>query len=359
MAENFSYFSYNNNLERSFLSSLSQILGETTEGSDTDNRQVEEVESQADVGAESIFSAAETTPAPQAQPVTQRLKPPQNPPSKKWVIEEKNSSSNNIMHEKKNSGTATLKGSDYQKVSGDESDESDESDVSDVSDESGESEQQNSDSDQSDSDLSNERIFVQLSNPKQSSKVVPLTSPKKKQRRVQFQYKKEHKAEVSSDDNDQSEDDVKEINIAEVSSEDSNQSEDDVKELSIGDNPENELEALIKQLVLLENEASKAQQFLQFIQQHSCFDKQDHKAVHHLLDMIEQEKKSLVVVLSNYSPQVQPLITMMTIAERRVSLLDSCSFITPGSTLHATFVEKQRSLQDVIDQATSHVYGRK
>ena len=114
----------------------------------------------------------------------------------------------------------------------------------------------------------------------------------------------------------------------------------------------------MKQLVLLENEGVKAQQFLTFIQQHNCFDKQDYKAVRTFMDMIEQEKHTLTVVLSNYNSQVQQLITMMTIAERRLSLLDSTPYISPGSTLHAAFLEKQRSLQDVIDQGIAHVFGQ-
>lgn len=290
-AENFSYFSYNNNLEKSFLSSLSQILQESNDDNDDmDSRVVEEIVDQDE------FEAPQSKNGPQ-------------PPPRAWLAQ-----------------------------SQEDNEEEQEVGVEDSSQVSYQDQEDGS----TDSDNSDEHIFVQIkSNQKKPSKVVPLPS-KVSKRRVKFQSKK---AEVSdeSDSSDSTEGSI---------------DDDDVKEVEIGDG-DNELEALVKQLVLLENESIKAQQFLQFIQQHNCFDKQDHKAVNHFLDMIEQEKKSLVVVLSNYSPQMQPLITMMTIAERRISLLDSCSFITPGSTLHATFLEKQQSLQDVIDQAASHVYGRK
>jgi hypothetical protein len=300
MAENFSYFSYNNNLERSFLSSLSQILQENDEEEST----IQELEEEQITPAQLLAALPKHSPATQLRAVQERGKETAVTPMEEKEDEEDSRSSQ--------SGT-----------------------------QSSESEDSSSALEDSEKD---ERILVQIQNHKKtkSHKIVPLPKGKTEQRRrVQFRGDvADNKADVLSD-----------------SSEEGSEHSNDIKEVEIEEG-NNELEALVKQLVLLENEANKAQQLLKFIQQHSCFDKQDHKAIWQFIDMIEQEKKSLVVVLSNFSPQVQPLITMMTISERRLSLLDTCSYITPGSTLHTTFLEKQQSLQDVIDQATVHVYGR-
>ena len=247
MAEAFSYFTYNNNLEKSFMSTLSQILQESKE--DTEHE-----ETLIPSGFWKQSSDENTTK------------------SKIEVVEEDSVSSH--------SNSAT-------EESEEESEQSSEAEV--------------------------------------VAKVVPLLSLKKN---VQF-TEQEQKREPDS---------VKEVNI----NEDENTSE---------------LYALVKQLVLLENEDVKAQQFLAFIQKHECFDKQDYKAVHQFLELIKQEKKSLVLVLSNYGSHIQPLITMMTIAERRLSLLDSTNLITPGSTLHNAFLDKQRALQDIIQQAEELVYS--
>ena len=273
MAEAFSYFTYNNNLERSFLSSLSQILQENSEEQQSLNneRKVEEV-SQLQIEREE---------------------------------------------------------DDDKTVSSDASNtESDSSDGNGNNDKPNDSEEDDSDND----DLYIKLMKTAKPEPKETkhAKVVPLPRQRKQ---IKFTHPES----------------------------DAEEEEENIKEVDISESPESntaELEAIVKQLVLLENEAAKAQQFLSFIQSHTCFDKQDHKAVYHFLELIEEEKKSLIIVLSNYSPQVQPLITMMTIAERRLTLLDSTNLITPGSTLHSTFVEKQRLLQDVIEQAASHVYGR-
>lgn len=230
-----------------------------------------------------------------------------------------------------------------------------------------------SDAPDSDSDHGSEsndkNIFVLLTNNDKSptkkaqpvvtprkpyAKVVPLPVPPKKG--VKFQTDDEQQTEPSDSEHTQQEESES------SASEDDSEQEEDIKEVNVSDSedsPSNELEALVKQLVLLENEASKAEQFLTFIQKHSCFDKQDFKTVQQFLELIEQEKKSLILVLSNFSSNMQPLITMMTIAERRLSLLDSTNLITPGSSLHAAFLEKQRLLQDVIEQATAHVYGQR
>lgn len=152
-------------------------------------------------------------------------------------------------------------------------------------------------------------------------KVVPLVQPKKPQKKsVQFH----------------SNDDVKIINVPA-------QTPNGSKE---------ELYSLVRQLVLLETEELKAQQFLEFVQKHSCFDKQDQLLIRHFLEQLAHEKKSLLIVLTNYGKTVQPLITMMTIAERRLALLDSTNLITPDSSLHESFLEKQQQLQAVIDQAS-------
>ena len=254
MAEAFSYFTYNNNLEKSFMSTLSQILQESKE--DTEHE-----ETLIPSGFWKQSSDENTTK------------------SKIEVVEEDSVSSH--------SNSAT-------EESEEESEQSSEAEV--------------------------------------VAKVVPLLSLKKN---VQF-TEQEQKREPDSDTEEES--DIKEVNI----NEDENTSE---------------LYALVKQLVLLENEDVKAQQFLAFIQKHECFDKQDYKAVHQFLELIKQEKKSLVLVLSNYGSHIQPLITMMTIAERRLSLLDSTNLITPGSTLHNAFLDKQRALQDIIQQAEELVYS--
>lgn len=323
MAEAFSYFSYNNNLERSFLSSLSQILQESNDTQEGQNRDVQLLETD------------------------------------KSDENEENMSFLSNSEEKKNS----IEGSDTESSKSGSGSSNTSTNIS------GENQEDLSDDDQD--------IFVQLlatklkekgrdsslkledtssnsnskKNNKKPGKVVPLFN---KRKRVKFTP--DHKF---TPDDGKMDDDIQQNQPNQQTME---EEEEDIKEVDISDestNNDNELEALVKQLVLLENEATKAQQFLTFIQQHNCFDKQDHKAVHNFLELIEQEKNSLVLVLSNYSSHVQPLITMMTIAERRLTLLDSTQFITQNSTLHTTFLEKQRMLQDVIQQATEHVYGQR
>jgi hypothetical protein len=315
MAEAFSYFTYNNNnLERSFLSSLSQILQESRH--ENPDRQIELVEDDSQVEDQQSGN------------------------------EDENSVLLSFLKQQDDDDENRSDKSD------DDSTVNEEDAKEEGSSDSGSSSESESQQDQNESEDTD--FFVELlsnkfeNNPpqqqKKSAKVVPLPAPPSTKKRVQFTPGKKMGAKETKNTDEEVSDseseDVKEVNIQENESTDNN-----------------ELEALVKQLVLLENESSKAQQFLNFIQQHNCFDKQDHKAVHHFMELIEQEKNSLVLVLSNYSPQIQPLITMMTIAERRLSLLDSTPFITPGSTLHATFLEKQRMLQNVIEEATSHVYG--
>lgn len=331
MAEAFSYFTYNNNLERSFLSSLSQILQENN-----DEQQVELVEdsSQLELVKDDV----------------------EGPTGEDHLSFLQNQDEKENDHESLASSTGSESGASAKSGSSSASRTSVKSGSSSASRKSSKSKES--------SDDENTDFYVQLLSTKfqqpakkknKSAKVVPLPTPSTRGKRVQFtptsthgDHKsgvKESKEVTSSDEED---DDVKEVDISARGRVEGESSDN-----------ENELEALVKQLVLLENEASKAQQFLTFIQQHSCFDKQDQKSVLQFMELIEQEKNSLVLVLSNFSPHVQPLITMMTIAERRLTLLDSTQFITAGSTLHETFLEKQRMLQDVIEQAAAHVYGKR
>lgn len=334
MAETFSYFSQNNNFEKSFLSSLSQILRENE-----DNHQMEEIEHGQQHGM--------------------------------WLMQNDNDSQsvgidgidgidNNNGNDKINDLIAAAEEEDDgeeehgQQMNDDGSHESNSDDGS--TDDKLESEIEKSDdsgsNDSDSSEVDEKQMFFQIKNNKKKgpAKVTPLPIPSgnhgshsshsNRKKRVQFTGAPETK-EIEVPDRDE---EIKIIHFPERGDDD--------------DNGTQELASLVKQLVLLESESTKAQQFLQYIQQHNCFDKQDHRAVNNFLDLIEQEKKSLIIVLSNFSPQVQPLITMMTIAERRLALLDNTPLITPGSTLHATFLEKQQLLQDVIDQAAAHVYGR-
>ena len=329
MAEAFSYFTYNNNLERSFLSSLSQILQENK-----DEQQVELVEdsSQLELVKDDVDEPTEEDHL--------------------YFLQNQDEKEND--HESVASSTGSESGASAKSGSSSASRTSVKSGSSSASRKSSKSKES--------SDDENTDFYVQLLSTKfqqpakkknKSAKVVPLPTPSTRGKRVQFtpthgDHKsgvKESKEVTSSGEED---DDVKEVDISARGRVEGESSDN-----------ENELEALVKQLVLLENEASKAQQFLTFIQQHSCFDKQDHKSVLQFMELIEQEKSSLVLVLSNFSPHVQPLITMMTIAERRLTLLDSTQFITAGSTLHETFLGKQRMLQDVIEQAAAHVYGQR
>jgi len=119
-----------------------------------------------------------------------------------------------------------------------------------------------------------------------------------------------------------------------------------------------ELERLVKQLVLLETEQNKAHECLRFLHTHHCFDKQDYGIVQDFIDQIEQEKRVLTLVLSNYGPRFTPLITMMTIAEQRLTLLDNSPFITPESTLHLNLLKKQQGLQNIIQQASDYLYSQ-
>jgi hypothetical protein len=135
--------------------------------------------------------------------------------------------------------------------------------------------------------------------------------------------------------------------------------EEDVMEIDIfEENEKEELFTLVRQMVLLETEEVKTTQFLEYIQKYNCFDKQDYLLVRHFLDQIAHEKKSLIIVLTNYAPNIQPLITMMTIAERRLAYLDNTNLLTPDSTLHTSFLDKQQQLQVIIDEAGEHIYGR-
>lgn len=286
MAEAFSYFTYNNNLERSFLSSLSQILQESNEHDEHDtSSRLEILEDEDELVANPKYNIHD-----------------------QGSVKSDKSNKSNTSGSGSGSGSSSSSHSSKSSQSGDSTDNENE-----------------------------EPFFVHMTtqtkqpSKQKHAKVVPLSARKARK------PKKEAFFQVSEDEDD---------NIREVNIPDSEEKGD------------SELETIVKQLVLLENEASKAQQFLEFIQKHNCFDKQDHKAVNQFLELIEEEKKSLIVVLSNYSPQMQPLITMMTIAERRLTLLDSTAFITPGSTLHASFLEKQQALQDVIEQASAHVYGK-
>jgi len=190
------------------------------------------------------------------------------------------------------------------------------------------------------SDEEEEQLFQTVKSKHKPLKVVPL--PAKTSRDVPTKKNVKFKGA----------DEVKEINIP-----DSDELDHDTPEILHEDaSPEQELQSLVKQLVRLETEELKAKQFLTFIQQHSCFDKQDHGFVRNFLEQIENEKHSLVVVLSNYGYHLQPLITMMTIAERRLELLDQTPLLTPNSSLHTALLEKQQLLQTVIGEAINHVY---
>lgn len=323
MAEAFSYFTYNNNLERSFLSSLSQILQENN-----NEQQIELVEDSS-----------------QVELVKDNVDEPTEEDHLSFL---QNQDEKENDHESLASSTGSESGASAKSGSSSASRTSVKSGSSSASRKSSKSKES---SDDENTDFYVQLLSTKFQQPakkkKKSAKVVPLPTPSTRGKRVQFTPTSTgvKESKTSSDEED---DDVKEVDISARGRVEGESSDN-----------ENELEALVKQLVLLENEASKAQQFLTFIQQHSCFDKQDQKSVLQFMELIEQEKNSLVLVLSNFSPHVQPLITMMTIAERRLTLLDSTQFITAGSTLHETFLEKQRMLQDVIEQAAAHVYGQR
>ena len=179
-------------------------------------------------------------------------------------------------------------------------------------------------------------LLQQLQNRKKQekhAKVVPIVSNKKS---VKFQPEEE-------------EEDVREIEIPDQGV---------AEEKETRSPEEEELQGLVRQLVLLETEESKAQQFLEYIQKFSCFDKQDQMLVRHFLEQIYYEKKSLIVVLNNYGTHIQPLITMMSIAERRLTLLDQTNLITPDSTLHTSLIDKQKQLQAIIDEACDHIFRK-
>jgi hypothetical protein len=192
-------------------------------------------------------------------------------------------------------------------------------------------------SEQPDAEAEALQLLLQLQSSKKAgkqkpAKVVPLVSKKKS---VQFyqELKQEPEPESEEDEN--------------------------VREIDIQGEEQQELVGLIRQLVRLESEETKAQQFLEYIQKYSCFDKQDQAHTRFFLEQIQNEKKMLTVVLNNYGPNMQPLITMMTIAERRITLLDQSHLITPESTLHNSFLDKQKQLQAIIDEACDHIYRRK
>lgn len=196
-----------------------------------------------------------------------------------------------------------------------------------------EQEEENVQFEDEESDLDDTRLFKTVKSKKvpKAAKIVPLPLPTKKS--VQF-----HGA-----------DEVKEIEVPDV----------EIPETRAEEGPEEELQSLVKQLVRLETEETRAKEFLEFIQRHACFDKQDHGFVRQFLEQIEKEKHSLYLVLSNYGSHLQPLITMMTIAERRLELLDSTQLLTPNSSLHLALLDKQQMLQAVIAEATNHVYQSK
>lgn len=198
------------------------------------------------------------------------------------------------------------------------------------------SEQEVSDNDKEAAVVQAYNLLQQLQNRKKQekhAKVVPIVSNKKS---VKFQPEEEE--------------DVREIEIPD-------QGVSEEKE-STRHPEEEELQSLVRQLVLLETEESKAQQFLEYIQKYSCFDKQDQMLVRHFLEQIYFEKKTLLVVLNNYGTHIQPLITMMSIAERRLSLLDQTNLITPESTLHTSLVDKQKQLQAIIEEACDHIFRK-
>ena len=198
------------------------------------------------------------------------------------------------------------------------------------------SEQEVSDNDKEAAVVQAYNLLQQLQNRKKQekhAKVVPIVSNKKS---VKFQPEEEE--------------DVREIEIPD-------QGVAEEKE-STRHPEEEELQSLVRQLVLLETEESKAQQFLEYIQKYSCFDKQDQMLVRHFLEQIYFEKKTLLVVLNNYGTHIQPLITMMSIAERRLSLLDQTNLITPESTLHTSLVDKQKQLQAIIEEACDHIFRK-
>lgn len=200
---------------------------------------------------------------------------------------------------------------------------------------SGSQEQEGSDDDKDAALLRAYNLLQQLQNSKKQkkhAKVVPIVSNKKS---VKFQKE---------------EDDIREIEIPD-------QGAGEEKESSRYPEEE-ELQGLVRQLVLLETEESKAQQFLEYIQKYNCFDKQDQMLVRHFLEQIYYEKKTLLVVLNNYGTHIQPLITMMSIAERRLTLLDQTNLITPDSTLHTSLVDKQKQLQAIIEEACDHIFHK-
>lgn len=205
------------------------------------------------------------------------------------------------------------------------------------SDSSQEQEQNESDDDKDAALLQAYNLLQQLQNrkkPEKHAKVVPIVSNKKS---VKFQKEED-------------EEDIREIEIPD-------QGAGEEKESSRHPEEE-ELQGLVRQLVLLETEESKAQQFLEYIQKYNCFDKQDQMLVRHFLEQIYYEKKTLLVVLNNYGTHIQPLITMMSIAERRLTLLDQTNLITPDSTLHTSLVDKQKQLQAIIEEACDHIFRK-
>jgi hypothetical protein len=181
------------------------------------------------------------------------------------------------------------------------------------------------------------------SSSRKPAKIVPIVSKKKA---VKFETEEEEEGY-----------DVKEIDIPSLQGTESKSEYYEItKEPS---SEQTELSELVRQLVLLDFEESKAYQFLEYIQRYNCFDKQDQSHVRYFLEQIQHEKKSLHVVLSNYGSHIQPLITMMTIAERRITFLEQTNLITPQSTLHSNLLDKQKQLQAIIDEACDHIHKKK
>jgi hypothetical protein len=314
----FSYFSIQQQVpfdfERSFLNNLSSMLEEDGESGMLSQEQ-SQLQSQGPVIEEEVDE----------QEFEQQLKQDSVlEPQRKKKLQKQLQKQLQLEEQKAHSGSESESENTTQNSSSQNSSQLSGSQLSGSQDKSNDSESEDEDS----------AIFVSLQNKKKLGKVVPIVSRPK-----QSAARKVSKTQ-----------DVKEVEIPD------SESDQDVTDDDMDNDNTNELESLVKQLVLLESEETKAKQFLEYIQLHSCFDKQDHNFVRQFLDQIANEKQSLVVVLNNYGAHLQPLITMITITERRLALLDNTNLISPGSTLHALFLDKQQSLQSIVTQATSQFF---